>query len=294
MIPSHATVLMHAVLDGEADQAQVRELNVMLANDPVARAEFVSLEALFKSLDGMPPHNPPDSLYASVMAAVDAAPPARRKRRRQLFSLPRVFGSAPRVSVPRPSQRWKPFTWSQDMSKQTSSPFGNRKLWIGGATATAAAALVVWQFGFDQWPREKDVMGTIAPAERYRAPQPGAADIKVEAPTVAAASRDTKPPVEVLEKSSTQSTAADRAKSDLATADRAKTDLASAERAKSELAAADRAQADRATMDRAVADRAAADRATADRAAADRAAADRAVQKAAEMAADKAAAARQK
>lgn len=293
MAATNPTELMHTVLDGEADQAQVRELNRVLATDPAARAEFESLQVLFTSLGDIPPHNPPEGMHARVMAAVDAAAHrCARRGRRQLFSLSRVFGSAPRVGASRTSEHSTTFIRSQDMSKLSSSLLGNRRLWIGGATA--AAALVVWQLGFNQWPQEKDVMGTIAPAERYRAPQPGAADIKVEAPTAAATSRDAKPPVEVVEKSSAQATAADRTKADHATADKAKLDLATGERAKTDLAAADRATTERATADRATADRATADRATAERASADRAAADRAVQKAAELAAEKAAAARTK
>jgi hypothetical protein len=175
------TELMHAVLDGEADESQAQALKRLLAADPAARAEFEALKQLFSELDGVPQRHPPEGLFAGVMAAVEARQSSRRSQRPQLSFLSRVFGPTPRDTVSRTSNLSKPFNWSMDMSKQTSSPYGNRKFWIGGATA--AAALLVWQFGFNSWPVEKDVMGTIAPAERYRAPQATAGDIKVGAPS---------------------------------------------------------------------------------------------------------------
>ena len=66
------------------------------------------------------------------------------------------------------------------MSQQTRSPFGSRKIWIGSAIAVAAVVGVT-QFGLEGKTNEKDVIGTIAPAERYRALQ--ATEVKVASPT---------------------------------------------------------------------------------------------------------------
>ena len=187
MQTSTNTELIHAVLDGAATDAQALQLKQRLAADPAVRSEFDTVQRLFSDLSRVPHQQPPETLFAAVMAAA-RLPPARSQRRHQLFPWPRVLGSAPRDAVPssahktRLSSRLTTILRSIDMSdQQTRSTFGNRKAWIGGAMA-AAAVLVVWQYGFGSWPQEKDVMGTIVPADRYRAAQPVAADIKLGTP----------------------------------------------------------------------------------------------------------------
>lgn len=170
------TDLMHAVLDGEASAAEAAALQRLLVADPAARAEFEALQHLFSGLASVPQRQPPEDLVAAVNAALDARQPALRQQP-QLSLWSRVFASAPWEWISRISTN---VVRNIDMSQQPRSPFGNRKLWIGGAVA-AAAVVVVAQFGFDSKPNEKDVIGTIAPAERYRAPQPTAADVKVGA-----------------------------------------------------------------------------------------------------------------
>ena len=66
------------------------------------------------------------------------------------------------------------------MSQQSSRFFASRKGWLGAGIA-AAAVVVVAQLGFD-FPVAKDVMGTVAPAQRYRAAPNGSEDVKL-APT---------------------------------------------------------------------------------------------------------------
>lgn len=184
MLTAATTELMHAVLDGEASQAQEQALQRLLREDPHASAEYARLSLLFADLGRVPQRQPPEGLVAAVMAAVGTQT-RRANEQNQLSSKPRVFSAAPRDYISRSSSnrlinRLAAFLRSIDMSDpQPRSPFGTRKLWIGGATA--AAVLLVWQFGFSQAPAEKDVMGTIAPAERYRAAQP--TDIKVGTPT---------------------------------------------------------------------------------------------------------------
>jgi len=63
------------------------------------------------------------------------------------------------------------------MSQQSSRFFATRKGWLGAGIA-AAAAVVVAQLAFD-FPVAKDVMGTVAPAQRYRAAPNGSEDVKL-------------------------------------------------------------------------------------------------------------------
>jgi hypothetical protein len=63
------------------------------------------------------------------------------------------------------------------MSQQHSGLFAKRRTWIGAAIA-AAAVVAVAQYGFDFPPRGEDVLGTIVPAQRYRAPQAAGVDVK--------------------------------------------------------------------------------------------------------------------
>ena len=63
------------------------------------------------------------------------------------------------------------------MSEQNTSSVGNRKIWIGAGVA-AAAVIVAVSTGVLP-PSGKDTAGTIVPAQRYMAPQPTAADVKL-------------------------------------------------------------------------------------------------------------------
>jgi hypothetical protein len=62
------------------------------------------------------------------------------------------------------------------MNEQKSGFIGKRTVWIG-AGITAVAVVLVLQF-VDFPPSGKDVSGTIAPAQRYRAAQPTAGDVQ--------------------------------------------------------------------------------------------------------------------
>ena len=64
------------------------------------------------------------------------------------------------------------------MSEQSSRrTFANRKAWVGGGIAVAVA-VVVTQVALD-FPLSKDVVGTIIPAQRYRAPQNGSEQVQL-------------------------------------------------------------------------------------------------------------------
>ena len=69
------------------------------------------------------------------------------------------------------------------MSEKQRTGFGNRKLWAGGAVMLVAVAVAL--IAFDLPPKSSDVVGTVAPAERYRAPQSGAEAVQLGQPATA-------------------------------------------------------------------------------------------------------------
>jgi len=171
---SPLTELMHAVLDGEASDAEARELEVQLAADPAAQAEFEGWKRLFEALDAVPKEHAPEGLVASIVSAMPEAPGALGEAP-QPFPGPRVLGhTAFETSRPVPIR-------SVTMTEQSSRRiFAHRKAWLGGGIA-AAAAVVVAQIAFD-FPLPKDVVGTVIPAQRYRAAQNGSEQVQLGAP----------------------------------------------------------------------------------------------------------------
>ena len=163
---SSLTELMHAVLDGEASADDARQLELRLAADPAARAEFEEWKRLFSALAEVPKEHVPEGLVASVSAAA----PAARRDDHQPFSRRRVLGDTSAI----PSRSVK---MTQESSRRI---FAHRKAWLGAGIA-AAAAVVVAQVAFD-FPIAKDVVGTVIPAQRYRAAQNGSEQVQVGTP----------------------------------------------------------------------------------------------------------------
>ncbi len=171
------TELMHAVLDREATPGEARELELLLVADPVARAQFEELQRLFDGLAAIPKEFPPEGLVASVLAKVPSDS-TRRGGFDQPLSPSRVFGQTTKgargttpvgsATVHRISQPG-PFFRGTSMSQQSGS-LGKRKVWIGIGIAAAALILVLF-YTVDFPPGGKDAVGTIVPAQRYRAPQ---------------------------------------------------------------------------------------------------------------------------
>jgi len=221
---------MHAVLDGEASDAEARELEMRLAADPAARVEFEGWKRLFEALGAVPKEHAPEGLVASIAAAIPQAP-----------------GAAGGASQPFPAQRVLGHTLfgvsrrapirSVTMTEQTIRRiFAHRKAWLGAGVA-AAAAVVVAQVAFD-FPLAKDVVGTVIPAQRYRAAQNGSEQVQLGAPAVQAAPTGTVPDASraLAEKSAAESALkADKAQTELK-ADRMQSEL-KADRAQSELKA---------------------------------------------------------
>jgi len=233
---SPLTELMHAVLDGEASDAEARELEMRLAADPAARVEFEGWKRLFEALGAVPKEHAPEGLVASIAAAIPQAP-----------------GAAGGASQPFPAQRVLGHTLfgvsrrapirSVTMTEQTTRRiFAHRKAWLGAGVA-AAAAVVVAQVAFD-FPLAKDVVGTVIPAQRYRAAQNGSEQVQLGAPAVQAAPTGTVPDASraLAEKSAAESALkADKAQTELK-ADRAQSEL-KADRMQTEMKA-EKAQAE--------------------------------------------------
>jgi anti-sigma factor RsiW len=185
---SELTRLMHEVLDGAASEEEARTLDRLLAADPDARAQFDDLRRLFDGLNTMPQACPPEGLAAAVTARMFDRTP-RRARPGQLFSRWRVlspYSTRARGSSPDRTariQRASGFGSSirnEHMSAQQKVFSGNRKLWIGAGVAAAVVAGAALYFDLQP---TADTAGTIVPAQRFRAQQPGASDVNTGGPT---------------------------------------------------------------------------------------------------------------
>ena len=176
---------MQAVLDGEATPEEAGAIERLLAADPAARARFEDLTRLFRDLGKVPRVQPPDGFGPAVMERVALRPP-RRAGWRQLFSRSRVYrqvANEARGVAPGSS------TWTHRDSRPghhaggtTMTQQGNgsskRNLWIG--TGVAAAAVVFGVYYVSDFPADPGATsGTIAPAQRFRAQQPTASDVKL-------------------------------------------------------------------------------------------------------------------
>src|ERR1051326_4944539 len=84
--------LMHAVLDGEANEPQARELERALAADAAARARFEELKRLFTALEGVPEATPPAQIVERILART-ALPGSRGAGQEQPFGFSRVRDS---------------------------------------------------------------------------------------------------------------------------------------------------------------------------------------------------------
>ncbi len=183
--------LMQDVLDGTASPEEAAELERFLGANAPARARFEEYTRLFRDLGRVPRVQPPDGFGPALMERV-ALRPVRTGGWRQLFSLSRVSrgsangsrGHAPGLSA-RAHRGFQPgpHMGEWEMSEQQGNTKSNRKLWIGGGIAAAAAVVIVSQVGVD-YPKSGDLTsGTIAPAQRYRAEQPTSKDVQVSSPS---------------------------------------------------------------------------------------------------------------
>jgi hypothetical protein len=181
---------IQAVLEGTASLEQRRELEQRLAADASARAEFEQWQRLFVALDRVPQAAPPEGLVAAITAAA-AQHFSPTGQTHQLFDSDHVIGQRVperrsaaswfRATI-RPQSRPGPREGRETMSEQPRIG-GNRKLWAGGAVAVLAVGVAL--VAFDYPPKSENVTGTIAPAERYRAPQATTEPVKLGDQTIA-------------------------------------------------------------------------------------------------------------
>lgn len=188
---SELTERIQAVLDGVATPEQARELERRLAADASARTEFEQWHRLFVALDRVPQASPPEGLVASVAAAAS-------QRLDSIRDSNQLSAPASVIGYRHPEGRWSaswfrstihrasrsgPQGESENMSEQQRIGFGKRKLWVGGAVTALVVAVAM--VGFDLPPKSESIVGTIAPAERYRAPQDNTEAIKLGDQTIA-------------------------------------------------------------------------------------------------------------
>ena len=188
---SELTERIQAVLDGVATPEQALELERQLAADASARAEFEQWHRLFVALERVPQASPPEGLVAAVTAAASHRLDSIRDFN-QLSAPANVIGyrhpegrrsvSWIGATIRRPS-RSGPQGESENMSEQQRIGFGTRKLWVGGAISALVVAVAM--VGFDLPPKSESIVGTIAPAERYRAPQDNTEAVKLGDQTIA-------------------------------------------------------------------------------------------------------------
>jgi hypothetical protein len=185
------TSRMHAVLDGAATEAEIRDLYAHLDGNAEAADEFTSWKAMFDGLDHLSDAHPPEGLVASITGAL---PPARRMggttrasdeqiilKRDQLFSGTAVISSGNTQTTRRPigfKSGFRSITgWLMPATSRESNMNTQRKILAGGAAAVVALGVAVMLSGYP--PKSNDVVGTVVPAERYRAPQSGAEAVKL-------------------------------------------------------------------------------------------------------------------
>jgi hypothetical protein len=172
--------LMHEVLDGEASADDARTLDRFLATDSDARAEYEELRRLFEGLNAIPKTAPPEGLLAETLAKL----PQRHKRLhrlRQLSSGWRVFNLDSTLDRGRfrlrAARTPRSIHGEHNRGNAVMSELsGKSALWI--ATGVAAVAIIVG-FRYNDIAPSQDMSGTIAPASRSVAAQPGAADMTV-------------------------------------------------------------------------------------------------------------------
>jgi anti-sigma factor RsiW len=171
--------LMHEALDGEASADDARALDRLLSTDPEARAEYEELRRLFEDLSAIPKAIP-EGLLAETLAKL----PHRHKRLhrlRQLSSGWRVFNLDSTLHRGRfrlgAARAPRIIHGEHNRGNAVMSELsGKSTLWI--ATGVAAVAIIVG-FRYNDIAPSQDMSGTIAPANRSVAAQPGAADMTV-------------------------------------------------------------------------------------------------------------------
>jgi len=191
MNQSQRNELMHAVIDEEASPEQELELERLLATDAGFRTQFEALRRLQATLGRVTAVQPPEGLVDLIMARIPPRPVPLQGRDRPLWrsrviavssvgardASPGILAKVHRVS--RSIQTIGTLTVSEHKNGFLKSTKGR---FLVGAGVAAAAVLAVSSL-IDVPLGSKDTVGTIVPAQRYRAPQNAADDIKVTQPS---------------------------------------------------------------------------------------------------------------
>ena len=193
MSQSSPDSLMNAVLDGDASAAQRAELDRLLASDPALRSKFESLQQVVNLLAAVPYVEPPANLVESILAR---AKPQKSSRgspatSHQLYSEANVIvAGAVGIRRIRPEpptigswfSRLVHLIRELGMSDQNSGFLGSTKGRLLVTAGVAAVAVIALSTVIDFPIGASNSTGTIVPAERHRAPQNSADDIKVGLP----------------------------------------------------------------------------------------------------------------
>ena len=171
---------MQEVLDGTATPADAAALRSLVARDADAAEEFATWTATFDGLSTLPMVHPPEGLVAAIDAALPAsigdARPVLFSKTDQLFDDGPVFGEG-RTQARRPFGFKTISSWLVPASSRESNVNIQQKYLAGGAAAVVALGIAAVLAGYP--PKSNDVVGTVVPAERYRAPQTGAEAVKL-------------------------------------------------------------------------------------------------------------------
>lgn len=193
MSPSSPDFLMHAVLDDEASAAQRAEFDRLLESDPALRSRFESLRQVVELLAAVPNVEPPANLVDSILARVmpHRSSPTNPATSHQLYSAANVLVASAvgsRVIRPEPPtigswfSRVVHFIRELGMSDQNSGFLGSTKGRLLVTAGVAAVAVIALSTVIDFPTGAGNSTGTIVPAERHRAAQNSADDIKVGLP----------------------------------------------------------------------------------------------------------------
>jgi hypothetical protein len=176
--PSHAELLLNAVVDGVATPAQRREFEMLAANDPALRTELEQVQAMDALIAALPQIEPPAALSRAIMANVTLSRHNARPAS-QLSGRPAV--DAVRAGILAGHMQTflsKIFNEENFMSEVKKAFLGTTRSRVlaGGVLAIAALVVVAMQTNFPAG--NGQTAGTIAPAERYRSGQQNQANVQ--------------------------------------------------------------------------------------------------------------------
>lgn len=208
MDTTNQTDLMHLVLDGEASAGERARFDVLMRDELLFKRQFDALSRLFAVLRAVDAPNPPPKLADQAIARALSSASARAQSMPTINSEIRVSksflaasdqliqpssvvatnpghsvqnarsGKAGSGSYFNPLIKKEGHQMSEVKKGFMSSPKGKVAIGAGAVAAIVVAVSV----GLDFPKASTDTSGTIAPAQRYRAPQNTAADINVSAP----------------------------------------------------------------------------------------------------------------